>query len=113
MMKNFINYQFKEIIEYLSFQTPEIATGLLKAINQLFKQSTDFQDYVILILRKSMYHREPEARLVALNGFLQLLKSSSQGQQSTSMSQRQTSSVDQEILGKNFLKFSFKIRFPS
>lgn len=93
--------QFKEIVEYLSFQTPEVATGLLKAVNQLFKHATDFQDYVILILRKSMYSREADARLVALNGFLQLLKSSSQGQQSTSMSQRQASSVDLELLGNN------------
>ncbi|KAL9647352.1 hypothetical protein ABK040_011717 [Willaertia magna] len=67
--------KFKETIEYLSTMTPELSTILLESVQPLYKASQEFQDQVVLVLRKAMYSRELDSRLVALNGFLQILKS--------------------------------------
>ena len=48
---------------------------VLQAVQPLFGRHPDFLDSTVLVLRKSMFNKEVEARLVGLLGSVQLLKS--------------------------------------
>lgn len=48
---------------------------MLQAVQPLFGRHPDFLDSTVLVLRKSMFNKEVEARLVGLLGSVQLLKS--------------------------------------
>ncbi|EFC48047.1 hypothetical protein NAEGRDRAFT_57172 [Naegleria gruberi] len=102
--------KLKETIEYLSTMPTDISNALLTAVQPLYKNSQEFQDQVVLVLRKSMYSRELDSRLVALNGFLQILLasgeleesnvgSSSASSSSSSIAQHRASTIDLEIIG--------------
>ena len=106
--------KLKETIEYLSTMSFETSTALLSSLQPLYKSSQEFQDQVVLVLRKSMYSRESDARLIALTGFLQILQStgdldvplattgSSSGSSSSSSSNTlatRGSVIDLEIIG--------------
>ena len=45
----------------------------MEVIAPLAAISHDFQDHVVLVLRKAMFNREAEARVVAVRGFLTVL----------------------------------------
>lgn len=88
--------KIKEALDYLAFLTPSTAELLLKAIQPLLQVNPSFQDHIILVLRKAIFNKETDARLTAVTGFLLLLKTISQSNQSDK------EKVGLEILG--FLK---------
>ncbi|KAG2385715.1 hypothetical protein C9374_003530 [Naegleria lovaniensis] len=117
--------KLKETIEYLSTMPTDIAKALLAAVQPLYKTSQEFQDQVVLVLRKSMYNRELDSRQVALSGFLQILLSygelddvsshrnvgsSSSSSSSSSSNHSKPSSVDLEIIG--FLRRCLSMQTP-
>ncbi|KAF0979531.1 hypothetical protein FDP41_001448 [Naegleria fowleri] len=116
--------KLKETIEYLSTMPTDVAKALLAAVQPLYKTSQEFQDQVVLVLRKSMYNRELDSRQVALSGFLQILLSSGEldeishrniGSSSSSSSTNSAnhskpSSVDLEIIG--FLRRCLSMQTP-
>ena len=65
----------KETFDYISFLSPDIAKQILKAVDPLLKSNRGFQDHIVLVMRKAMFNRELNSRLIAVNGFLQLLDS--------------------------------------
>eukprot|EP00698_Gefionella_okellyi_P015230 TRINITY_DN4297_c0_g1_i1.p1 TRINITY_DN4297_c0_g1~~TRINITY_DN4297_c0_g1_i1.p1 ORF type:complete len:1288 (-),score=301.62 TRINITY_DN4297_c0_g1_i1:2000-5287(-) len=65
--------RIKESLEYLAYLPPATGSALLTAVQPLLRYSAHFQDYVVLVLRKAMFHREEDARLIAVGGLLQLL----------------------------------------
>jgi fanconi anemia group I protein len=86
---------FIDTFEYISMQSTDIYSALLEAVNPLFK-NRKFQDFIILQLRKSMFNRETEARLIALRGFITLLKSKSDNREGSSTVVK--NSLDIEII---------------
>ncbi|XP_065883264.1 Fanconi anemia group I protein-like isoform X2 [Dysidea avara] len=68
-------HQVKEAVSYLSLLPPPAASGLLQTLQPLVKISPSFRDSLLLVLRKSLFSRQPEARKSALTGYMQLLSS--------------------------------------
>jgi Fanconi anemia group I protein len=93
--------KFKESIEYFSYFEPATAQAFFEAVGPLVRTNADFQDSVFLVLRKALYSRELDSRLIALNGFLQILRSSAPAYAVASSSRARSvvSGIDQEILG--------------
>ncbi|KAM6426593.1 Fanconi anemia group I protein [Liasis olivaceus] len=63
-----------EAFEHLSFLPLDTVQGLLKAVQPLLKISMSLRDSLILVLRKSMFSGQLDARKSAVAGFLLLLK---------------------------------------
>ncbi|XP_008118382.2 Fanconi anemia group I protein isoform X1 [Anolis carolinensis] len=63
-----------EAFDHLSFLPLETVQGLLKAVQPLLKISMSMRDSLILVLRKSMFSGQLDARKSAVAGFLLLLK---------------------------------------
>ncbi|KAJ6662812.1 hypothetical protein lerEdw1_011016 [Lerista edwardsae] len=63
-----------EAFDHLSFLPLDTVQGLLKAIQPLLKISMSMRDSLILVLRKSMFSGQLDARKSAVAGFLLLLK---------------------------------------
>uniref|UniRef100_A0A670K3E3 FA complementation group I n=1 Tax=Podarcis muralis TaxID=64176 RepID=A0A670K3E3_PODMU len=63
-----------EAFDHLSFLPLDTVQGLLKAVQPLLKISMSMRDSLILVLRKSMFSGQLEARKSAVAGFLLLLK---------------------------------------
>lgn len=66
--------KFREVFDYLSMLSLSTAEGLLRAILPLMKVSMSIKDSLMLILRKSMFSKQVEARKIAVTGFLLILK---------------------------------------
>ncbi|KAJ1485623.1 FANCI helical domain 2-domain-containing protein [Baffinella frigidus] len=66
-----------EALEYLGFMSSATAVSLIAALEPVLVLHPSLQDYLVIVLRKSIFSREPEARMVALNGFLFLAEQSS------------------------------------
>ncbi|XP_057306270.1 Fanconi anemia group I protein-like isoform X3 [Hydractinia symbiolongicarpus] len=66
--------KFREVFDYLSMLNLSTAEGLLRAILPLMKVSMSIKDSLMLILRKSMFSKQVEARKIAVTGFLLILK---------------------------------------
>ncbi|KAL3863875.1 hypothetical protein ACJMK2_005602 [Sinanodonta woodiana] len=64
----------REMFDYLSYLSPMAAEGLLTAIQPLLKLSVSLRDSLILVLRKSMFSRQLDARKIGVSGFLMILK---------------------------------------
>uniref|UniRef100_UPI00358E4A64 Fanconi anemia group I protein n=1 Tax=Myxine glutinosa TaxID=7769 RepID=UPI00358E4A64 len=64
----------QEVFDYLCYLPPSAVLGLLKAIQPLLKVNVGLKDSLMLVLRKSMFARELEARKSSATGFLLLLK---------------------------------------
>uniref|UniRef100_A0A8C4QFB0 FA complementation group I n=1 Tax=Eptatretus burgeri TaxID=7764 RepID=A0A8C4QFB0_EPTBU len=64
----------QEVFDYLCYLPPSAVLGLLKAIQPLLKVNVGLKDSLMLVLRKSMFSRELEARKSSATGFLLLLK---------------------------------------
>ncbi|KAK3595809.1 hypothetical protein CHS0354_014625 [Potamilus streckersoni] len=62
------------MFDYLSYLSPMSAEGLLTAIQPLLKLSVSLRDSLILVLRKSMFSRQLDARKIGVSGFLMMLK---------------------------------------
>ncbi|KAK9394051.1 Fanconi anemia group I protein [Crotalus adamanteus] len=63
-----------EAFEHLSFLPLDTVQGFLKAVQPLLKISMSLRDSLILVLRKSMFSGQLDARKSAVAGFLLLLK---------------------------------------
>ncbi|XP_062998739.1 Fanconi anemia group I protein [Elgaria multicarinata webbii] len=63
-----------EAFDHLSFLPLDTVQGLLKAVQPLLKISMPMRDSLILVLRKSMFSGQLDARKSAVAGFLLLLK---------------------------------------
>jgi len=64
--------KIKESLEYLAFMPPTTALALIRALQPVLRLSSSLLDYLIIILRKALFSREEDARMVALQGFLLL-----------------------------------------
>lgn len=78
--------KIKESFDYISYLNPMIAEGFLRAVKPLIQFNPSFQDHIILVLRKSIFSREQNARLIAVSGFLLLLQTLTETQQSENVS---------------------------
>uniref|UniRef100_A0A8D2LW27 FA complementation group I n=1 Tax=Varanus komodoensis TaxID=61221 RepID=A0A8D2LW27_VARKO len=63
-----------EAFDHFSFLPLDTVQGLLKAVQPLLKISMSMRDSLILVLRKSMFSGQLDARKAAVAGFLLLLK---------------------------------------
>ena len=64
--------KIKESLEYLAFMPPTTAVALIRALSPVLRLSESLLDYVIIILRKALFSREEDARVVALQCFFLL-----------------------------------------
>ncbi|KAJ7296597.1 hypothetical protein O6H91_Y113100 [Diphasiastrum complanatum] len=64
--------RLKECLDYFSILNKFTASSLVGALYPLFQMSCDLMDYMVLVLRKSIFHREATARMVAVQGLLDL-----------------------------------------
>ncbi len=88
-----------------------MSTRLLEGMYPLLERdrSGKFRDYLVIVLRKAMYSRELDSRLIAVNGFIQILKSKSSARSrgapssSSSVSGVGIDSFEYEILCKYFV----------
>ena len=64
--------KIKESLEYVSFMPPATVVGLISALEPVLRQSSSLLDYLVIILRKALFSREEDARMVAVQGFLLL-----------------------------------------
>eukprot|EP01125_Pyxidicula_operculata_P015379 TRINITY_DN5210_c0_g1_i1.p1 TRINITY_DN5210_c0_g1~~TRINITY_DN5210_c0_g1_i1.p1 ORF type:complete len:763 (-),score=160.71 TRINITY_DN5210_c0_g1_i1:1845-4133(-) len=67
--------KIKESIEFLPSLRPQLAYDVIQAVLPIFKLNASFKDHVILVLRKSIFNRELDSRIIAVNGFLSILES--------------------------------------
>lgn len=64
--------KIKESLEYLAYMPHATAVSLIRALEPVLRLSSSLLDYLIIILRKALFSREEDARMVALEGFLLL-----------------------------------------
>ncbi|GFS88300.1 fanconi anemia group I protein homolog [Nephila pilipes] len=82
-----------EILDYIYFIPYQNALDILQALAPLLRISMPLKDTLMLVLRKALFHRDIEARKVAVSGYLMLLKKLNFiGKVSLSQSQTSTSS---------------------
>jgi hypothetical protein len=65
--------KLKEIIEYICFLSGNDAFFLIRSISPAIFIHSELLDHTILVLRKSMFHRDTPIRTAALKGMLSLL----------------------------------------
>ncbi len=65
--------KLKDTIDYVSQMPAHSAIMFLSSLTPIVDMRKDFKDYVILVLRKSMFSRELDARLIGVNGFLAMI----------------------------------------
>eukprot|EP00040_Diaphanoeca_grandis_P036746 m.235879 g.235879 ORF g.235879 m.235879 type:complete len:1292 (-) comp33672_c0_seq1:320-4195(-) len=101
MMENV--QKIREMFDYISYISVTVACGLLKATMPLIVLCNPLRDSLMLVLRKSMFSRDLNARLIATKGFLLLLEELKVGispHASQSSSQMMSSnSTNHEALG--------------
>ncbi|GFY54641.1 fanconi anemia group I protein homolog [Trichonephila inaurata madagascariensis] len=82
-----------EILDYIYLIPHQNAVDILQALAPLLRISMPLKDTLMLVLRKALFHRDIEARKVAVSGYLILLKKLNFiGKVSLSQSQTSTSS---------------------
>ncbi|KNC56316.1 fanconi anemia group I protein [Thecamonas trahens ATCC 50062] len=64
----------KELVNYLSYLNLATAAALIAALIPLASVLPSFLDHLMLVLKKSLFNRELTSRLVALSGFVALLR---------------------------------------
>lgn len=63
----------QSLLEVYGYLTPCVTIGTLLALWPLCRQCRDVQDQIVLLLKKAMFNKDSEARLVAVWGFLYLI----------------------------------------
>ncbi|KAG8177343.1 hypothetical protein JTE90_020983 [Oedothorax gibbosus] len=63
-----------EILDYIHFLPYKNAVAILQALAPVMKISMPLKDTLMLVLRKALFHRDIEARKVAVSGYLMVLK---------------------------------------
>ncbi|EGC31904.1 hypothetical protein DICPUDRAFT_49928 [Dictyostelium purpureum] len=66
--------KLKESFEYLQHYSTNTVQQLVNAFDRIFLIQSNFLNAIIVVLKKSMFAREIEARSAGVTGFLQLLK---------------------------------------
>eukprot|EP00667_Euglena_gracilis_P000349 EG_transcript_349 len=110
--------RLKEVVECVPHQPLFVAACLLTAVQPILRLSPDLQDYVLMVLRKAFHNQHCAVRMVAVNGFLQLLSSGRKVLALPTMSQFSTphpatsSDADVELLGvlRRCLSQHFEVR---
>jgi fanconi anemia group I protein len=88
------------VFYYLALLEPKIAHVLLQAVHPLLTVNSPLFDHVVLVLRKAMFSRELNARLIAVQGFLELLQTANNHyQDAEAHAKAQIDQVQFEILG--------------
>ncbi|KAI9024281.1 FANCI solenoid 4-domain-containing protein [Phycomyces nitens] len=64
----------KDTLDYLSFLPNPTARRLLTAIQPVACENDQFRDGLMLVLRKSMFSKDQDGRMVSVYGFLKLLQ---------------------------------------
>ena len=65
--------QVKDLFDYMSTLCPPVVEDLLNALSPLLRLRPDLLDYVVLVLRKAVFNKESNSRLVAVAGFVELI----------------------------------------
>ena len=60
----------KDALEYISFMPPSTAVSLVRSLQPVLRSQTSLQDFLLIVLRKSLFSRELESRLVTLECLL-------------------------------------------
>ncbi|KAF8766753.1 Fanconi anemia group I protein like protein [Argiope bruennichi] len=63
-----------EILDYIHFIPHANAVDILQALAPLLRISMPLKDTLMLVLRKALFHRDIDARKVAVSGYLMILK---------------------------------------
>jgi hypothetical protein len=63
----------KESLEYLHHLSPDRARHFLAAIGPLLQQRRELRDALMLVLRKAVFQRSLDTRVVAVDGFAVIL----------------------------------------
>ena len=66
----------KDTLEYISFMSPSTAVNLVRALQPVLRTQTNLQDFLHIVLRKSLFNRELDARMVALECLIFIAESS-------------------------------------
>ena len=66
--------QIRELFDYVSSLSPSVASQLLKAVQPLMRLRQDLVDHIVLVFRKAVFNKEPNARLIAVTGFVELVE---------------------------------------
>ncbi|KAI9263424.1 FANCI solenoid 4-domain-containing protein [Phascolomyces articulosus] len=90
----------RDTLDYLSLLPYATAERLFRAVQPVASRNNQFRDGLMLILRKSMFAKDLNGRMVSVNGFLALLSDVfSQQNNNSSNSSRPSQGVAFEILG--------------
>lgn len=65
--------KLKELVEYICFLNGNDASFLIRSLSPVIFTHTELLDHAILVLRKTMFHRDISIRTAALKGMLSLL----------------------------------------
>ena len=63
----------KDCLSHFAALPPEAAMALLRALWPLCRARRELRDHVVMLLRKVMYGRDPNSRVVAVRGFVHLI----------------------------------------
>ncbi|CAO3626334.1 unnamed protein product [Cunninghamella echinulata] len=99
-LEKYLN-NIKDTLDYLSLLSFPTAKQLLTAIKPITTDNIRFRDSLILVLRKSMFTRELDGRMISVVGFLDILQTQLESiKNSSNNAQKMASeSVAFEILG--------------
>ena len=95
--------KIKESLEYLANMPPATALAFVRALEPVLCLSPSLLDYLMIILRKAVFSREEDARMVALQGFLLLAQGNFGGAHSSGPSEMTIQNRDTlalEIIGQ-------------
>lgn len=65
--------RLQECLEYVTHMTPQNARLLFSALSPLLKVRPNLKSFIILTLRKAMFRKDEESRMIAIIGFAFLL----------------------------------------
>lgn len=65
--------RLQECLEYVTHMTPQNARLLFSALSPLLKVRPNIKSYLIMTLRKAMFRKDEESRMIAIIGFAFLL----------------------------------------
>ncbi|KAL0084097.1 FANCI solenoid 4-domain-containing protein [Phycomyces blakesleeanus] len=71
--ENYLN-NIKDTLDFLSFLPNPAARQLLTAIQPVASENDQFRDGLMLVLRKSMFSKDQDGRMISVYGFLKLLQ---------------------------------------
>ncbi|XP_051128385.1 uncharacterized protein LOC127249554 [Andrographis paniculata] len=85
-------HHLKEMLDYFAFMNAKVSYHLVMVLLPLTKFSRDLQDYIILVLRKSMFKQQSSVRLAAVNVIFDLILSEKQSKKDGLFSFQESSS---------------------